>query len=158
MASKTIIVSMTGEAGLTEQARTKLSGAYTCLHKPFTIDALSDIVDRFDRISTHRQRFYAKEQDYQEQHAAKRAEEAARPLIERLGRDLRRQGLSWKRLFALIVAMTVVAIIAIIFIRGSISTVSDKVQNLESFMGRMEGYLERDEQRELGRERRNPRP
>ena len=152
------IVSMTGEAGFSEQEQTKLAGAYTCLKKPFTIEALTDIVERFGLISAHRQKFHLHEQKRRDEVAIRRAEEAAKPLVEKLGKDLRRQGLSWGVLTAIFVGATAVALLAVAILYSSISAVSDKVQELDTFMGRVEGYLERDEQRELEGGPRNPRP
>ena len=112
-------------------------------------------MERFGLISAHRQKFHLHEQKRRDDVAIRRAEEAAKPLIEKLGKDLRRHGLSWRTLVAIFVGVTMITVIIVSILFASISAVSEKVKDLDTFMGRMEGYLQRDEDREIKREERS---
>ena len=135
------IVSMTGEAGLPERSQSRIAGAYTCLRKPFSIENLRDLLDRFSLIASHRQAMHEKDA----QRAQARAE---RPLTEKIQTVLRHQGMTWKMLLVVAVLSVITSGIAIYMARVQ-GEIGEKVRRLDSYMDRIEGYLQRDEQREL---------
>ena len=135
------IVSMTGEAGLPEQSQSRIAGAYTCLRKPFSIENLGDLLDRFSRIASHRQ-------DLREKDAQRAQARAERPLPEKIQAMLRRQGLTWKMLLVVAVLSVITSGIAIYMARLQ-EELGNEVREMKSYLDRMEGYMQRDEQREL---------
>ena len=135
------IVSMTGEAGLSERSQSRIAGAYTCLHKPFSIENLGDLLDRFSLIASHRQALHEKD--------AQRAQALAdRPLPEKVQAMLRRQGMTWKMLLVVAVLSVITSGIAIYMVQMT-DKIESKIERLDSHLDRLEGFLERDEQREL---------
>lgn len=145
MTPRAFVVSMTGEAGLTEREQTKLAGAYTCLRKPFDVDALKELVGRFTRVASHRRAYHEREDQ-------RRQEMDERPWIEKVKAELRQEGVG--KSHVLILALAAAFGVALAILLGAwTSKISDRIDGLDSFMGRIEGYLDRDEQREIKRNR-----
>jgi CheY-like chemotaxis protein len=142
------VVAMTGEANTNEIAKARRYGAYDCLSKPFEVAELRKVVEKFQKVANQRQKLHSREQARAEASARKH-----RSIWRRMGLHSKR-GRRW---FAAAVAAGVLVGFASVWLSGwlpGIQQTGETLSEVPSFMERVEGYLARDEQREVERQRR----
>ncbi len=146
-------VVITGEATSEEMQEAIRAGAYKCLQKPIDLDRLLAELPRFELIAAQRRRAL-------ERRRAREEFMKAHPQWRKVADGLRGRRGSRMRLAA-VIALAVLAAAAVgvavpLLLRGASSAASaagEKIRRYEGVIDRVEGYLERDEQRELRRER-----
>jgi DNA-binding response OmpR family regulator len=147
------IIVMTGEAGKAELDRATRAGAMSTFRKPFDIDEVTAEVNRLDLIASHRRKLAARERAREEMHRKW-------TLAERTQGWLLQQEHRFGRRFKLVVALAVfvalVAGLAVPIVTAWASAAADAARSatdrFDEAMGaasRIEGYLQRDEAREL---------
>jgi CheY-like chemotaxis protein len=129
----TFIVSMTGEAGQNEIAAALRAGAVECLRKPFDTRALVDVVGRLDLIAAHRKRLRDREKLLLNQQPLRRRRKRALLLAAA----------------ALVIVAAAVAVPVLMAAARKADDAAARIRNATDSVNRIEGYLERDEQREL---------
>lgn len=145
---ETLPLLMTGEAGPDDIRTGYEKGGYTLIRKPFDVDVLLHFLAVTERQCEDRQQELA-----EKEHAARQplpvrvqrkiAEIAAAPSSSREKRVLKT---------ILIVLASMVLGILVLWAASSIETaVTGRVSMIGSFMDRVEGYLQRDEEREVQR-------
>lgn len=143
---KTLPILMSGEATSSEVGAGYEKGAYTFIRKPFEIDGLLRFLGKMEEQS-----------DALRAEVEEREAEARRPLPVRAFKWFRRalnppsSSPAQRRLqTATIILVSVVLALFVIWTAGKIeSAVSGRIGHIESFMDRVEGYLQRDEAREI---------
>jgi len=135
----TFIICITGEATRKEMDAAVHAGAVKCLRKPFAPQQLLSEVERLDLLAVHRRRLAQRERELL----------AAAPL-QRRGRHKK-----WLLVATLVVvAAGAIAVPVIIVMMRAAGKAADKVKDATDAIDRVEGYLQRDEQREIERDRR----
>jgi CheY-like chemotaxis protein len=129
----TFIVCMTGGASSSEIAAALRAGAVECLRKPFDTSALIDIVDRLDLIATHRKRLRDREKLLLNQQPLRRP--TKRKLLVVVA--------------ALVIVAAAVAVPLLLVAARKAGEAAATIQGAADSAKNIEGYLERDEQREL---------
>lgn len=144
---KTLSILMSGEATSAEVGEGYDKGAHTFMRKPFEIDGLLRFLGKMEEQSDARRAEIEAEE-----------EEARKPFLTRAAKWVRRtlnppsSSPAQRRLqtVVMIVASILLALF-VIWTIGQIETaVTGRAGHIESFMDRMEGYLRRDEDREVG--------
>jgi len=142
------IICMTGESDQREMDRAVAKGALRCIRKPFDLQELLAELARLDLIAAHRRLLAARERE----RAARPAERARNWLAV----QERRYGRRFKWMLAL-AALAVAALAAAVPVaalwleRASAAAASaaSKIEQAADAAARIEGYLQRDEEREL---------
>lgn len=149
------VICTTGECSQNELNAAMLAGASACLRKPFDLDKLSAEVRRLDIVAAHRRRYVASEKE-------RLAAITGRGLRERLVAWLRdcHRVYGWKLKWLAIGAVAGVGMLALSVpsivswmsaAADRAATTVEKMEDAADGVSRMEEYLRRDEQRELGR-------
>jgi len=137
-----IIMAVTGECTQQEISEVLRAGAVACLRKPFEVDTFLGEMKRLEAIATHRRRRAER----------KRAEPGAH-LAPARRHSCRGVCLALVAVATVVVAAAAVPVLAslVSWAFGVARSASEAVHDAAGSAGRIEGYLQRDEERELGR-------
>lgn len=153
---ETLCIIMTGTALREEVRAAYREGGYTLLRKPFDLEAILRALPSYEAAAAERREAAARERDLEAQPAHRKALRWAK---ENVVAPKTGAGRSRRRVAAVCL---VSAILAVVLLRAG-TALHDRLQGeesrmgafferLEGYLGRGEAYLQRDEQRELGRE------
>lgn len=149
MSPKTFIIMMTGEADDEEIKNSLEEGGYACMRKPFTIKKLIKSIEWYSEAGKDMKRRYELHEKFQKL-----------PKIKKISINLRRYleskfSLHRMNIITLILGFisVVIGILMLLFVEYTGHSVSNfanqGISKYENYMGRLLGYLERDEKREL---------
>ena len=140
------IICMTGECSNDEIQATLRAGAVKCFRKPFDITALLAEVERLDLLAVHRRRL-AKWELSRKESFVHRGRSAAR------GRRFRRMAAAAVAIVAISAAAVPVVSHWLAAAGRTARAAAEKAGQALDGASRLEGYLQRDEARELGNRR-----
>jgi DNA-binding NtrC family response regulator len=145
---KTLIILMTGEADTHEITNAYHKGGATLIRKPFRPDVLVSAMINLEHQADMQKEDGEKKEAYNRLPAAMKAVEKTKEFIKSPSH-------SRPKRIAKTVLIFVIAIIASVAILRLLGYAESALMNgtgrIDSFFGRMEGYLERDEQREVNK-------
>jgi len=140
------ILCITGECGKEEIDAVLRAGAVKCLRKPFNVTELLAEIERLDLISAHRKRLADWERTRREPFARRDSS--------------KKSGRRFRRMVAAAVAIVALSAAAVPLVSEWLGAAGraaraavEKVAEAADSVSRVEGYLQRDEARELMRDR-----